>query len=160
MKKIKKVLLAVLFIMIIPCCFLFAGCTEPYVTSIKQTGRNGTEQVYTVYYSDGTYESFSVENGKDGKDGEDGEDVSILDAYNTYKQIYGEDITYKVFLNKYLYFSSKDNSVIINDVLQSCFKVYTEFYEGNVYQGNKQVMIYTGSGVNYIMYEDVYYIIT
>ena len=42
------------------------------ISSIKLTSTEGLVDTYTITFTDGTYTTFTVTNGKDGKDGEDG----------------------------------------------------------------------------------------
>lgn len=57
------------FIALAALVFVFAlvlsGCTSQsaYVTSIAKTGTNGTEDIYTITYSDGSTDTFTVTNG-------------------------------------------------------------------------------------------------
>ena len=44
------------------------------IERIEKTGTEGNIDTYTIYYTDGSTQTFTVENGQDGKDGADGED--------------------------------------------------------------------------------------
>jgi len=99
MKKNLKYFLLILIIL--PCCFLFAGCSllrsSIYVTDIIKTDANGT---YTIYYSNGTTSTITIEDGKDGENStvdinelfascvekglyEDTNDETVLEEYDT-----------------------------------------------------------------------------
>ena len=87
------------FIALAALVFVFAlvlsGCTSQsaYVTSIAKTGTNGTEDIYTITYSDGSTDTFTVTNGTDGKDAEE---IGISDIYEAYKeQTENSDVTFE-----------------------------------------------------------------
>lgn len=162
MKKFKKFLMIILVLAIlVPCGFAITACSfcaTPYVISIEKTDTQGLVDIYTITYSDGTEDTFEVTNGKDGEDGK----ASILDIYNKYVTEYGE-ISYADFLKQYLSVSSNTNSVVINECLQSCLKLYTEFTVTetvNYYYTQDKVAIYTGSAIVYRIDSDYSYIIT
>ncbi len=116
--------------------------------------------IYTITYSDGTTSQLTVTNGRngtDGKDGSDAQDVTAEDVYNTYKQIYGEELTFKQFCELYLTVDN-DNTAAFNSALCSCVKVYMPYTKreyGRLVQKNS-----LGSGVIYKMEEDYTYILT
>lgn len=120
------------FIALAALVFVFAlvlsGCTSQsaYVTSIAKTGTNGTEDIYTITYSDGSTDTFTVTNGTDGKDAEE---IGISDIYEAYKEQTGNsDVTFEEFLGQYLTLNT-DMSSTINYSLQSAAKIYAEFVE-------------------------------
>lgn len=145
------------------------GSTYEFSVTNGANGAAGTDGKDGVDGKDGT----DGEDGTDGKDGlngtngVDGEDglVSIEDIYNQYIAEYG-DISYAEFLEEYLNISTSDNSLIINRLLQSCMKVYTEFtYTNTSTSGgsvveSKDLDIATGSAVIYKIDEDYTYILT
>lgn len=146
MKKHFNVIIAVMIVALLSCTLLFCGCNEgnadeePYVVSIRQTDTDGLQDVYTITYSDGTTETFTVTNGADGQDGangqdgEDGADVSILDVYEQYKLSSGaEDMTFEEFLSAYLTFSDQTTALAVQKVLFSVMKIYTEFVVSESY---------------------------
>lgn len=142
---------------------VFAGCNlnqSPYVTSIEKSETAGLVDWYTITYSDGTTSRFSVTNGKDGTDGKDGtnaQDVTAMDVYETYKEIYGEELTYKEFCEKYLTVDN-DSMAALNSALRSCVMVYMP-YIGREY-GSRVHKNTVGSGVIYKMEEEYTYILT
>lgn len=159
---VKNFVIYGLLLLIFSCCLVFTGCgtTTNYVVSIQQTNSENNVDTYTITYSDGTTSTFTVTNGKDGQD------VSIMDIYENYKEIYGSELTYAEFLEKYLNIEQADNSLVINKCLQSSLKIYSEFTQTVTtsiwpYQTvSNQVAIYSGSGVIYKIDEDYTYIIT
>ena len=89
MKRIAKRLILPLIAIVLVLALVLSGCSSnsAYVTSIAKTGSNGSQDIYTIYYSDGSTDSFTIENGVNG---EDGKDVSIMDIYQTYKEQTGD----------------------------------------------------------------------
>lgn len=132
------------------------------VVSIQKTDSTGLEDVYTISYSNGTTSQFTITNGKDG---EAGQMPTILDIYNEYKNQYGSDISYADFIKAYVGVSA-DNSVVINQSLLSCMKVYSEFKVtqvsgfGYYQQSVRNISISCGSAVIYRIDDDFTYIIT
>ncbi len=132
---------------------VFAGCNlnqDPYVTSIEKSRTVGLTDYYTITYSDGTTTEFTVTNGRDGEDGTSS--VTAEDVYETYKNIYGDELTYKQFCEKYLTVNT-DNTAALNTCLLSCAKVYTVFHEKKYDSLGRYIGIwetsYCGSSVIY-----------
>lgn len=124
-----KCLLMTLVAMIFVFALVLSGCTaqtSAHVTSIAKTGSNGAEDIYTITYSDGTTDTFTVTNGTDGTDGKD---ADISDIYEAYKEQTGNsDLSFKDFLTQYLTLNT-DMSSAINSSLRSVAKIYAEFVE-------------------------------
>ena len=129
MKRMGKCLLMTLVAMIFVFALVLSGCTaqtSAYVTSIAKTGSNGAEDIYTITYSDGTTDTFTVTNGTDGTDGKD---ADISDIYEAYKEQTGNsDLSFEDFLTQYLTLNT-DMSSAINSSLRSVAKIYAEFVE-------------------------------
>ena len=180
MRKLKKYIILILMIMIIPFGGVLAGCeqAEPVsIVSVEKTGSSGLEDTYTITYSDGTTSTFTVTNGADGedgkdgtdgkdgengKDGKDGADLTILDIYNQYVEENGP-ITYNDFLKQYLTLNLGGNSSVVGECLNSTMKVYTEFYEtvSDGYSGMiKRKNIFCGAAIIYAVDEEYSYIVT
>lgn len=147
---------------------VFSGCfsTTVSVTSIEFSRSEGLVDVYTITYSDGKTSELSVRNGKngtDGKDGNDAQNVTAEDVYNTYKEIYGEELTFKQFCEKYLTVDN-DNTAALNNCLLSCAKVYTVFHEKVYDEYGKYLGIleslHSGSSVIYKTDEEYTYFLT
>ncbi len=157
MKK-TKIFAAFFAALLLAFVLVLAGCSQtPGVTSITLTSSDDKQSVYTIYYSDGSSQTLTVQNGQD---------VTVDELYAKYKELYGEELSYDEFLQKYLVLSV-DNSTVIGKALQSSVKLYTEFVENvSVSTGPfgfstvKETVQYTGSGVLYKMDEDSTYIIT
>ena len=152
----KRLIGAAVLAVLLACFFLFAGCartdeSDPYVTNVVNTG---TEIVVT--YSDGSTKSISTVQEVS---------ASAQELYEYYKTLYGDELTYDEFLQKYLTVGA-DNSAAVGQVLLSSVKFYTEFYETNwTLTGNwptrtDGTSVYTGSGVVYKIDEDYVYFIT
>lgn len=141
---------------------IFAGCgSEKGIVSVEKTSSAGLTDTYTITYSDGTKGSFSVTNGKDGA-------VTAEDAYETYKKIYGEDLTYDEFLKKYLTVEDVGITEAVNSSLLSSLKVACEFEVYSLSGGGifgqpsytLRPVIQQGSAVIYKMEEEYTYLIT
>lgn len=152
---------------------VLSGCnfmqTTVSVTSIEFTHSEGLVDVYTITYSDGTTSELSVRNGKNGSDGENGKDVTAEDVYDTYKKIYGDELTFSEFCEKYLTLGTDDtavatNTAALNNCLLSCAKVYTVFHE-KVYDDNGRYLgiiesPHSGSSVIYKTDDEYTYFVT
>ena len=137
-----------------------SGCfmMKVSVTSIEKTGSSGLEDYYTITYSDGSTSGFTVTNGKDGANAQQ---ITVEDVYETYKDIYGDELTYKQFCEKFLSVYTQSNDAL-NACLRSCLKVYTVFHETK-YEGYRRVTAetaYCGSSVIYKMDDEYTYLLT
>lgn len=159
LRKTWKGVLAAAAAVVLCAALLLSGCSSgPYVTGIARTGGDGAQDVYTVYYSDGSTTSFTVENGADGAD------LNIEDVYQSYCDRYGE-IEFSDFLEMYLDVNAGDNTAVIQKSLQSAVTVYAEFCVtqsggwpfGSTLKGLSQSI---GSGVIYEIDEDYVYFVT
>lgn len=149
MKKFKKFLLTL--ILILPCSFfLFACSSEPYIVSFEKTGSVGTTDTYTITYSDGTTQHFSVENGKEGENG------NSLTVAEIQKYCEDKDITIEEFFENYANIIININPIksATNKAIQSAVSIFTE--ETSIYGTS----VYAGAGVIYRMENDYTYIIT
>lgn len=138
-----------------------AGQTPVSIEKIEKTLSIGLVDTYTVYFTNGQTTTFEITNGKDGSD------ITALDLYETYKQIYGENLTYEEFLNKYLSLENNQNApeyTPINECLLSTAKVYAEFEEvDDTTEGKKEdnvPAVFTGACVVYKIASDYTYFIT
>lgn len=147
-------------------CLAFCGCSledgGKNISKIEKTGTTGLTDIYTITYTDGSTYKFYVDNGKDGNDATA---PTIRDIYEEYVNVYGE-ISYADFLKLYLNTEVVDNSATINECLQSCLKLYSEFTVTStsgwgIYQStDKSVAISCGSGVVYRIDNDFAYVLT
>ncbi len=171
-KSLKRIIyLAVICLVVMPCMIFFTGCFETKsIVSFEKTGTEGLVDTYTITYSDGSTETFTVTNGQNGtngvngengKDGKDGSNVTVEEIYSKYVEEYGE-LTYSEFLEKFLNFESTDNSITINECLQSVMKVHCEFKTSSTSWGTKTYdkAISSGSAVIYEINEVYTYIVT
>lgn len=137
---------------------VFSGCFNQTVsvTSIAKSRTEGLVDYYTITYSDGTTSEFTVTNGRngtDGKDGSDAQDVTAEDVYQSYKNIYGDTLTFEEFCERFLTVDN-DYTAALNTCLLSCAKVYTVFHERAGVSGwgqssKVQEVAYCGSSVIY-----------
>ncbi len=145
--------------LVLACGLTFGACSEERsIASIQKSGSNGLTDIYTIYYTDGTTDTFEITNGKDG------EGITVTELYEKYKEEYGE-IAYADFLALYMSFGSDDYTVV-NEALSSCAKVYTEFTEksyiyrpGGLSTTTKK-SIYTGSAVVFELGEEYSYLLS
>ena len=123
MKTSAKVATACLCVVLVAAIPAFAACSsqQTYVTSIAKTGTDGTTDTYTVYYSDGSSSTFSVNNEADS--------LTASDLYEEYKAQTGEDITFAEFLEKYLTVNADSTALATNECLLSTMKIYAQFVE-------------------------------
>ena len=130
------------------------------ITSIEKTGSIGLVDYYTITYSDGTTDTYTVTNGKDGENGKDADELTIDEVYEFYKQI-NPDITREEFVERFLNLQSggalQDNLTALSSLFRSGIKIYTAF---NVSSTNSNEAYYTGSGVLYKIESDYAYILT
>lgn len=149
MKKLKRFLLTL--VLILPCSFfLFACSSEPYIVSFEKTSSVGTTDTYTITYSNGKTQHFSVENGKDGTNGTS-LTVAEIQQYCT-----DNGMTIEDFFDNYLDIVVNLNPVksATNKAIQSAVSIFTE---ENLATGTN---CYAGAGVIYKMNDDYTYIIT
>lgn len=150
MKNFKRFLLT--FVLILPCSFfLFACSSEPYIVSFEKTSSVGTTDTYTLTYSNGKTQHFTVENGKNGSDG------TSLTVAEIQKYCTDNSITIEEFFNNHLELTININSIktATNKAIQSAVSIFTE--ENNSYYGTS---VYAGAGVIYKMDDNYTYIIT
>lgn len=150
MKNFKRFLLT--FVLILPCSFfLFACSSEPYIVSFEKTSSVGTTDTYTLTYSNGKTQHFTIENGKNGTDG------TSLTVAEIQKYCTDNSITIEEFFNNHLELTININSIksATNKAIQSAVSIFTE--ENSSYYGTS---VYAGAGVIYKMDDDYTYIIT
>ena len=128
-------------------CF-YAGTNTPVsIVSVAKTSSDGLIDTYTIYYSDGGTSTFQIANGADGTDGEDGKDgTNGKDGKD------GDGV------------AATDNSVVINQCLQTVGKVFCEFTELDDSteddETDTKTAVYTGACVIYRMDEEYTYFLT
>ena len=146
MSRAKKVIVAALCAATVAVVPAFAACSsQPYVTNIAKSGTEGSNDIYTIYYSDGSTTKFTVPNST----------VTASDLYDEYIAETGDDITYSEFLLQFITVNGDNTASTINYCLQSCLKIYSEFVEtsysigfGGITQVS-DVNVYTGGAVIY-----------
>ncbi len=155
MKKIGKItaFLSALFLS----ATFFGGCNDERaevksIQSIVKTGSEGLTDYYTITYTDGTTDGFTIQNG----------DVSVEELYARYLEDYPNG-TYEDFLQNVLCVSVDETTTAIHKALKSSLKVYTEFTESGFmppYGMITDTAVYTGSAVIYSIESDYTYLIT
>ncbi len=151
MKKFFKSLLLVLIIL--PMAFIFTACGKVTIVDIQKTNSTDLVDIYTVYYSDGTTSSITIQNGKDGSNF----DVEALFQMGVARGAYTDDLAgYQKFL---MDLTKNSSSTIeannnLNKALQSAVSIYT------IVPSNNSTAIACGSGVIYQMDETYSYILT
>lgn len=154
--KVKKNV--ILSLSIAAACALSAlcGCViqqAKSVVSIAKSDTVGNVDYYTITYSDGTTQGFTVTNGADGKDAEK---LTAKEVWETYKEIYGDsDMSFAEFCEKYLSLDddgtvNTDSISVVNSALLSCFMVYCPIISSSTYQAT----LAGGSGVIYKIDEE------
>ena len=124
MKKFFKCLS--LIFLIIPACFMFSACNSVTIVDIKKTNTTESSTIYTVYYSDGTTSSMTVENGKDG------ESLNVEELFNLGVSMgnYTNDLEgYQKFLSDLVGKGSSTQTTNkgVNLALQSVVTIYSKF---------------------------------
>ncbi len=163
MKNIKKIIISIMILIMALCCL--SGCIIDFedpksVISIDKTQTIGDKDFYTITYNDGSTQEIVITNGSDGKD------LTVDDLFNKYLELY-PNATYEQFLKDYLSITvtvDKD-AHIINKVLSSTLKIYSEFVVKKENQYFYDTSVGAGSGVIYAIDdnnegEDYTYIIT
>ena len=152
MKKAAKFVVFLLTSVLLVFVFALAGCSteEPrYIRSVAVVGDS-----LVAYYSDGSNETIANVNTR----------YTIEELYEECKKVYGEDLTYEEFLEKYVTVDVPvDNSKVIGQALTSSVKFFTEFSETvstGIMQSSKRTGLYTGSGVIYKKDTEYTYMIT
>ena len=178
MKKFAKFFCLALMVAVMPCCLLFAGCsnTPVAVKSIDYTESQGLKDIYTITYTDGTTGTLVITNGRDGNDGAKGEDgengkdgtsFSVTDAYNEYKKLY-PDATYEDFLRACVTAPNDGNAVVVARCLLSAVKLFADTKTtqnetnlwGQVVSSTDTWSRSGGSGAIYKIEDEYTYIIT
>ncbi len=131
------------------------------ILSIAKTGSEGLIDTYTITYTDGTTDSFTVTNGEKGPSGES---VIVDDLYAEYLEKYPNS-SYEEFLNAVLSVSVDQTAMAIGKALQSSLQVYTEFTEKTSstrppFTTTTSKALYMGSAVIYSIESDYTYLIT
>lgn len=154
MKKFRAFLLIVL---ILPIMFIFSACDQKVVTDIEYSTSNGNYDIYTVKYSDGSENTFTIKNGtngrdgSDGQDGSDGKDLTFNDIYQT-AQANGYTGTINEFMQDYLNgvtLTESNDVEAVNKALFSVVAVSSEFVVkySNISSGSYQTKFGNGAGV-------------
>ena len=162
----KKFKYFILVLIVLPVMIMFAGCSSPvYVTNIEKTGANGDTIIYTVYYSNGTTSTISVDKGADGENGKNGFTIEELFNECVKAGMYNET-EFTTFLSDYID-GKVETRLSIYQSMNSATMIYATFpYSGGrefVGTHIKDKIYYSysiGSGVIWQMKDDTSYIVT
>ncbi len=143
---------------------LFFGCNSESssgksILSIAKTDSEGLTDYYTITYTDGMTDSFTVKNGEKGQQGEG---ISVEALYADYLEQY-PDATYEEFLSAVLSVSVDETVSAISKALKSSLQVYTEFtesYRTPPFGTKTETAVYMGSAVIYSIESEYTYLIT
>ena len=159
MKTLKKTFLIIL---LIPMIFLLNACSlfneeQIFVTDIVKTEQVGNVATYTIYYSNNTTSTLTVENGTDGQNGDD----LTIEKIKSYCET--NNINFESFLKEYFSINqvvekTKTIEDATNIALQSAVTIWCEFPITN--GSEKETAVSCGAGVIYKMEETYSYIIT
>lgn len=126
MKKIFRYLFAIL---IIPVAFMCVGCNrveEPVsIKDIKRTGGNELINEYTITYTNGETDKFTIVNGEDGEHLYT--NITINDLYNQVKDSKQPGYSLLDFINEYLDIKVDNTAIASSRALRSAVSVFTEF---------------------------------
>ena len=157
MKKFLKSL--VLVLIMLPAMFIFTACGTPTVIDIQKTNTTEAGTVYTVYYSNGTTSSITVQNGKDGQS----IDVEALFRLGVTKGYYTDDLTgYQKFLTDLVKGGATEITAEagVGKAMQSAVSVFAKFPIASRNYPYNSSEILCGAGVIYKMDSEYSYIIT
>ncbi len=155
MKKIGKII-TVLSAAALSAAF-FVGCSNATagrgIASILKTGSAGLTDTYTITYTDGTTDTFTIQNGANG--------VTVEALFAAYLEK-NPDASYEDFLSAVLSVSVDETTMAISKALQSSLQVYTEFTESyrTPFGTMTETAMYMGSAVVYSIESDYTYLIT
>lgn len=157
MKKFFKSLLLIL--LLVPLTLMFTACSSKQIVDIKKTSSSNGVDIYTIYYSDGTLSSMTIENGKDA----DPIDIEAVYQLGVTKGYYTDDLEgYLKFLTDLMNKEQNTTSslVSVNKAMQSAVSVYAKFpINADNYPYRKSTVI-CGAGVIYKMEQEYSYIVT
>ncbi len=159
-KKIKRVLILLVLIIM---TFSLTACTsfreEKSIVSVEKISSTETLDYYVIQYSDGTFVNFEM--SKDGSSSST-TNTTLEEVFDLYKTEH-PDATIDEFIEKYLDVNYNGNALVINKLLSSSAKIYTEFTENyriNPVYATTDTTIYLGSAVVYKIETDYTYFIT
>ncbi len=157
MKKFFKSLLLIL--LLVPLTLMFTACSSKQIVDIKKTSSSNGVDIYTIYYSDGTLSSMTIENGKDA----DPIDIEAVYQLGVTKGYYTDDLEgYLKFLTDLMNKEQNTTSSLVgvNKAMQSAVSVYAKFpINADNYPYRKSTVI-CGAGVIYKMEQEYSYIVT
>ncbi|MBQ7798202.1 MAG: hypothetical protein IJ371_03680, partial [Clostridia bacterium] len=125
MKKIFKYLMVAL---IVPVACLFGGCSvkdKPVsIQSITKTDSVGVVDTYTITYTNGKTEQFTIVNGQNGENLYT--NITINDLYDEVKDTKPAGYTLIDFIDEYLDIQVDTNAIASAKALRSAVSIYVE----------------------------------
>ena len=115
MNKIKYFIFAIL---LVPCIFMFAGCSnsQVHIVSVNKISETAESTTYSVLYDNGTTDQFTLEN-----DGTESADIYALALQ------YGYEGTFWDFVEEYLHTDNGNVEFAVNKALLSAVSVFSNF---------------------------------
>lgn len=113
--------------LIIPIAFAFVGCDTKEAISIKdikKTDSVGLVDTYTVTYTNGATDEFTIVNGEDGANLYN--NITINDLYNQVKDSKPAGYSLIDFINEYLDIKVDSGAIASSKALRSAVSIYVE----------------------------------
>ena len=172
----KKFIRCLMVSLIVPIAVLCSGCvnenkelfSNKEVVSIKdisKTNSAGLVDTYTITYTNGKTDTFTIVNGEDGEDGENlYTNITINDLYNEIKPTKEDGYSLVDFIDEYLDIKVDTTAVASSKALRSAVSIFVEHkiqivdyntitgynpYTGNTYGVTDSISWGAGSGVIY-----------
>lgn len=114
-------------ILILPIILLFSGCdaNKPVsIKNIKHTGGDGLVSEYTITYTNGKTDKFTIVNGEDGANLYN--NITIRDLYDEVKVNKPEGYSLVQFIDEYLDIQIDLNAIASSKALRSAVSIFVE----------------------------------
>ena len=124
----KKFVRCLMVALILPVALMFVGCSSSEsavsIWSIKKTDSVGLVDTYTITYSNGQTEQFTITNGEDGENLYT--NITINDLYNQVKGSKPAGYSLLDFIDEYLDIELDGTAVASSKGLRSAVSIYVE----------------------------------
>lgn len=124
----KKLIKCFLIAIILPIAFICCGCVNTNenisIVDIKKTDSVGIVDTYTITYSNGDTNKFTIVNGKDGESLFN--NITINDLYEQVKPSKPSGYTLIDFINEYLDIQIDSNAIASSKALRSAVSIFVE----------------------------------
>jgi len=114
-------------VLLLPLVFAFTGCDAKEVVSIKDISRTGGEgivDIYTITYTNGDTDQFTVVNGEDGLNLYN--NITIRDLYNEIKDTKPAGYSLIDFIDEYLDIKIDADALASSTALRSAVSIFVE----------------------------------